>query len=105
MDQEAAFREVQRLGLEVETTERVVKDRWVWILGTKLDADDLYECLQEVQDNGSHIHLSDETMVEVLKEIGVISGTSRSWGTHIESQEKLDQLLTMVREALGKVDR
>lgn len=43
-----AFAEVEKLGMIVEITERVVKDRWVWILGSKFDAEDMYETLSEV---------------------------------------------------------
>ncbi|RYE75226.1 MAG: hypothetical protein EOO74_10350 [Myxococcales bacterium] len=97
------FDEVQKLGLVVETVPRVVHDQFIYILGHKLDAEDLLETLIEVKSDPSGTYLNDPKMVDTLKAIGVITGTSGSWGTSIDERggkERLSQLIAMLRDAL-----
>jgi hypothetical protein len=94
------FEEVRQVGLEVEIQERTVFDRFVWTLGEKFDAEDMYNTLQEVKGDPGGTVITDHRMVEALINIGVINSTSYSWGTSIGNN--IDAFLEMLREALRK---
>ena len=98
-----SFAEVEKVGLVVETVPRTVYDRFVWIMGEKFDADDLEETLSEVQAGPIYTHMTDARMVRAMTAIGVISGSSPSWGTSIPEnggKERLEKFLTMLHKAL-----
>lgn len=90
------FDEFKKLGLAIETKERVVVDRYIYILGYKIDFDDLLECMENVDVDSSGTYLSDRKMVEALKLIDVIESTSSSWGTR--QGVNFDEFLKMLRE-------
>jgi hypothetical protein len=100
MDTNATFAEVEKIGLEVVITERTVKDRWVYILGEKFDAEDLYETLSAIDCNHSRTYVTCSRMVQMLKDIGIISGSSASWGTTVTDEDHLNQILNMLETAL-----
>lgn len=96
------FEEVKRVGLIVEETQRVVTDRSVYILGEKFDAEDLYVTMMNVEDSPSSTVITSERMAKAMENLGIIKGTSYSWGTNIKNEKKLREFLDMLRKALGE---
>lgn len=92
------FAEVQALGLSIEERPRTVVDKFVYVLGYKLNATDLFETLHEVKAHASGIHMTNPTEVEAMKLIGVIESTSGSWGT--TKGPNFDSFMTMLDEAI-----
>jgi hypothetical protein len=95
----AAFEEVKKLGLVIEEIPRTVVDRVVWVLGEKFEVDDLYETLMELKRSSSSTTITSPKMERMLKSVGIIDGTSRSWGTSIVSQKRLEEFIDLVRGA------
>lgn len=100
MDALAKFDEVVKVGLVVEVVPRTTYDRWVWIMGERFDAEDLYETMHAVSEDASGTHITDSRIVRAMTEIGIISGTSGSWGTTVKSEARLNQFLGMLEKAL-----
>lgn len=93
------FDEVKSLGLEIETRERIVKEDFVYILGYCFEVNDLSVTLSELKHYASEIFITNDNMLEMLKKLGIVIHSSGSFGTTIKSENKLKELIEMVREA------
>jgi hypothetical protein len=101
MDNQKLFDEVQKVGLVVDIVPKTVYTRYVWVLGEKFDAEDLYETLTEVRDSPSSTHMTGDRMVKAMINIGVIKSTSGTWGTNYDGcKTRLTAFISMLRQAL-----
>lgn len=101
MDKQKLFDEVQKVGLIVDVVPKTVYTRYIWVLGEKFDAEDLYETLTEVLHDPSSTHMNSERMVKAMINIGVIKSTSGSWGTSYDGcKTRLVAFIGMLKKAL-----
>lgn len=96
MSIETYFEQVMKNGLRIREVTRVVTDRCVYILGYKLDLQDLYRTLKEIEDDPSGTYINNTEMSDLLKDIGAIENNSRSMG--ILCGPNFTQFLQMVTE-------
>ena len=89
--------------LTVTTTQRTVTDYWIVIGDKKFDAEDIYETLNETCDWSSDSYITDRTMVEQLKSIGVlVHGGSGRWAMTPEKGPNYEYFMTRLRTQLKR---
>src|SRR6266702_1583981 len=58
--------------LKVTKTQQTIADYWMVINGTKLDAVDVYQTLEETCDSFNNSYITNSKMIEALKSIHVL---------------------------------
>lgn len=93
------FDELVKVSVGVETRQRVVTEKFVWLMGEKFEIVDLLDLLGELVASPSWTHVTDDRVANMLRRFGLITHSTPSWGTRIADEARVKQLHDMVLAA------
>jgi hypothetical protein len=95
-----SFQAMKQHGLIASEESRVVTEVFVWILGEKFEVEDLLDLLYSLETYASQYYITCPRSLAMLKNLGIVSSSSPSWGTRIENAERLRELREDLSEAV-----